>query len=57
MHDQPPFTSLSTPSNDLGENISDIVGGREDLSFWHGMASTTWNPWGFLTNVSINFGL
>jgi hypothetical protein len=37
MHDQRPFTCLSTPSNDLGENISDIVGGREHLSFWHGM--------------------
>jgi hypothetical protein len=38
MHDQPPFTSLSTPSNAFGVNISDIVGGREHLSFWHGMA-------------------
>jgi hypothetical protein len=38
MHDQTPFTSLySTPSNDPDENISDIVGGRDDLSFWHGM--------------------
>jgi hypothetical protein len=35
MHNQPPFTSLSTPSNGLSENISDIVGGREHLSFWH----------------------
>jgi hypothetical protein len=24
MHDQPPFPSLSTPCNDLGENISEI---------------------------------
>jgi hypothetical protein len=29
---------LSTPSNDLGENISDIIGGREHLSFWHTIA-------------------
>jgi hypothetical protein len=25
------------PNSDLGENISDIVGGRKHLSFWHGM--------------------
>jgi hypothetical protein len=37
MHDQLPFTSLSTLSNDLGENISDILGGREHLSFWYGI--------------------
>jgi hypothetical protein len=24
---------------------------------WHGMASTTWNPSGLQTNISINFGL
>jgi hypothetical protein len=38
-HARPTFYHLSplTPSNDLGENISDIVGGREHLSF--GMAS------------------
>jgi hypothetical protein len=24
---------------------------------WHCMTSTTWNPWGFQANVSINFGL
>jgi hypothetical protein len=27
--------SLSTPSNDLGDNISDIVDSREHLAFWH----------------------
>jgi hypothetical protein len=53
MHDQLPFTSFSTPGNDLDANISDMVGGREHLSFWHGvawhgmawhgMASTMWN--------------
>jgi hypothetical protein len=32
------FTLLSTLSNDLDENISDIVGGREHLSFSHYMA-------------------
>jgi hypothetical protein len=37
MHDQLPFTSLSTLSNDLGENTLDIVGSREYLSFWHGI--------------------
>jgi hypothetical protein len=40
IHDQRPFTSLSTPSNDLGETISDIISGREYLSFWHDM---TWH--------------
>jgi hypothetical protein len=40
MHDEPSFTYLSTPSNDLGENISDLLGGRENLSFCHGM---TWH--------------
>jgi hypothetical protein len=39
MHDQPPFTSFFIPSNDLGENISDTVSGREYLSFWHGINS------------------
>jgi hypothetical protein len=39
----------STPSDNLGENISDKFGGREHLSFrhgmaWHEMTSTTWNP-------------
>jgi hypothetical protein len=57
MHDQPPFASLSTPNNDLGEHTSNIAGGREHLSFWHSMAPTTWNPWGFQTIVRINFGL
>jgi hypothetical protein len=57
MHDQPPFTALSTPSNDLREIISDLVGGREHLFFWHDMASTTWNPWGVQPNVGINVGL
>jgi hypothetical protein len=56
MHDQPPFTSLHfTPSNDLGEDILDRVGGREHLSLR--IASITWNPWGFPRNASINFGL
>jgi hypothetical protein len=55
IHDQPLFTSLSTPINNLGESISDIVGGCEHLSF--GMASMTWNPWGFQKNIGINFGL
>jgi hypothetical protein len=32
------LSPLSTSSNDLNENISDIVGGWEHLSFWHGMA-------------------
>jgi hypothetical protein len=41
MREQPPFTSLSMPSNDLGDNISDIVGDREHFSFWHRMASAT----------------
>jgi hypothetical protein len=27
------------------------------LLAWHGMTSTTWNPWGFQTNASIDFGL
>jgi hypothetical protein len=31
------LSRYSTPSNDLGENIADIVGGCEYLSFWHGM--------------------
>jgi hypothetical protein len=39
MHDQPPFTSLSTPSNDLGENISDMIGGLDHLSFWHDISN------------------
>jgi hypothetical protein len=38
MYDQTPFTFLSTPSNDLGENISDIMGGREYLSLWQSLA-------------------
>jgi hypothetical protein len=28
-----------TPSNNLGENFSDLAGGREDLYFWRGI---TW---------------
>jgi hypothetical protein len=42
VHDQSPFTFLSTPNNDFGENISDIGGGREDLSFcmtWYGLSN------------------
>jgi hypothetical protein len=31
------LSPLSTPSNDLGENISDIIGDREHLSFWLGI--------------------
>jgi hypothetical protein len=42
---------------DLGENISDMVGGREHLAFGYGMAQTTWNPRGFQPNVRINFEL
>jgi hypothetical protein len=49
------LSPLSAPSNDLGENISDIDGGREHLSF--GMASTTLNPGEFQANIRINFGL
>jgi hypothetical protein len=45
----------STPSNDLGENISDIAGGREHLSFWLGINNL--QSMGFQTNVSINFEL
>jgi hypothetical protein len=56
IHDQLPFTFIYTPSNDLGQNISDIVGGLLHLSFWHGMPSTTWNTWGFQTSVQNNFG-
>jgi hypothetical protein len=33
VHDQFSFSSLSTPNNDLGENISDMADGREHLSF------------------------
>jgi hypothetical protein len=56
------FSLHSTPSNDLGGKISEIIGGPEYFSFWHGMAwhgmaSATWNPWGFQTNVRINFEL
>jgi hypothetical protein len=29
------LSSLSTLSNDFGMNILDIVGGLENLSFWH----------------------
>jgi hypothetical protein len=32
------LSRLSTSSNDLGENISDVVGSHERLSFRHGMA-------------------
>jgi hypothetical protein len=38
MHCQLRFASLSTPSTDIGEKISHTAGGREYLSFWHGMA-------------------
>jgi hypothetical protein len=38
MHHQPLFTSFFTPSNNLGDNISDMGGGREHLSFSHGMS-------------------
>jgi hypothetical protein len=38
MRDQFPFTSFQyTSSNDLSENLLDIVGGRKHLSFWHGI--------------------
>jgi hypothetical protein len=39
MHGQPPFTSLSTMSNNLSENVSVKVGGRKHLSFWHGISN------------------
>jgi hypothetical protein len=58
MHDQSPFTSLSMPSNDSGENISDIRTWSAVVNISPlGMASTAWNPWGLQTNVSIDFGL
>jgi hypothetical protein len=37
MHEQPPFISLSMLGHDLGENIWDMMGGREHPSFWHGI--------------------
>jgi hypothetical protein len=55
MDDQSPFASLSTPSNDIGENISDIVGGPVHLSFWHGI--TNLESMGISEEVSIDCGL
>jgi hypothetical protein len=37
MHNQLPFSYLSRPSSNLGENISDIVDDRQRLSVWHGI--------------------
>jgi hypothetical protein len=32
------FSLHAQQRNEFGENISDMVGGHEHLSFWHGMA-------------------